>query len=264
VDDIVGRRTISLLDTEMAELEGGLGPAPAPTTAFKDVVVQILGFGGRNSSFQGEQLGSGALRQSVTSPEYAAKANRSLETIVFTGGQQPNPVQRIAALVRGAIMSSGASVGLVCLTGESAGGKNVLELANLLANFPPVIDLAYVGLSDAAFFDQDAMAPPNAAGDNLMIRSPFFQAGTKVNIFQSAGNDTEISGRLLRRIWSGRMPNKEVHGKVQHFLDNRDLTALGQIRPTGPGISWESVHAAAATAANATHLGAIRALLQNA
>jgi hypothetical protein len=164
-------------------------------------------------------------------------------------------------MVRGAIMGSGSAVGLVCLTGESAGGKNVVELANLLANFPPVIPLAYVGLSDAAFFDADAIFPPNADGSNLEIRAPFFAAGETVNIFQSAGNGTEISFRLARRIWSGRMPNKEVHGKVRNFRQNRDLTAEGLAVARGDRTDFESLHASAASLANEVHKARIRALL---
>lgn len=267
LDDIVGRSTISFLDDDIVEAEGGARPTPPPKPVvlpFKDVVVQILGFGGTNSPIQGQQQGSGTLRQSVVSEAYTSKKNRSLETIVFTGGQNPNPVQRIAALVRGAALASGSAPGLICLTGESAGGKNVLELAGELVSQPLPLALAYVGLSDAAFFDADAVARPNSAGDNLSIRSPSFAAGAKRNIFQTAGNRTGFSIGLGRSIWQGKMPNGEVHGPVQGFIDQRDLTREGLVVDAGPNTNFETLHANAASIANADHLGRINALLAGA
>ncbi len=264
LDDIVGRSTISLLDTEMLEVEGPQPTPPAPTpTVFKDVVVQILGFGGPNSSAQGQQQNSSVLRLSVASDVYNKKANRSLEAIKFIGGQQPNPTQKIAALVRTAILGSGAAPGFVCLTGESAGGKNVLQLANELANSGPQIPVRYAGISDGAFFDEDAVAKPNGAANNLLIKSPPF-GGQKLNIFQSAGNGTEFSFSLLRDIWAGKMENKEVHGPIQGFKPgDRDLTAEGKIVAV-PGASFETLHANAAAIANKIHLDNIRAILDGA
>lgn len=262
-DDIVGRRTISFLDTDMVAVEGGKpAPPPLPTTQFKDVVVQILGFGGRNSSAQGQRQGSRLLRQTVASGVYASKTDRSLDAIVFTGGQQPDPTKEIAALVRGAVL--GFSPGLICLTGESAGGKNVLALASDLANSSPQLNLTYVGISDGAFFDEDAVAPPNFSGTNLEIRSGSFAAREKVNIFQSAGNGTEFSIRRARLIWAGKMPNKEVHGPIQGFSPNRDLTAERVIVPVGSNTNFEVLHANAADFANGVHLARIKLLLDSA
>lgn len=261
VDDIVGRRTLSLLDTEMLMLEGA--PAP-PAQRFIDVVVHITGFGGPNSTREGEQQGGVGLRGELVGEAYRAKTNRRLETIVFTGGQRPSPVPLIASRVRTAIKDSGATLGLVCLVGQSAGGKNVVQLAPLLANQAPAIELAYVGLSDAAFFDEDAAAPPNADGSNLLIRAPFFQAREKVNIFQSAGNGTEFSGSLMRRIWSGQMPNKEVHGPVQHFPVFRDLTREGRVSAATAARGAEVAHSAACFFGDNVHMARIRELLAGA
>lgn len=260
LDDIVGRSTISFLDDDIVEAERGSRPPPPPVALpRKDIVVQIVGFGGPNSSAQGAQLGSGVLRASVISAAYTSKPNRSLETIMFTGGQNPNPVQRIAALVRGAILG-GSLPGLICLTGESAGGKNVLELARELVSPPVPLPLAFLGLSDAAFFDADAAAAPNSDGNNLLIRANGAVAGERRNIFQSAGNGTEFSIGLGRTIWSGKMSNKEVHGKVEGFF-NRDLTEEGVVVFAGPNTNFESLHSEAASIANQAHLARIRALL---
>ena len=84
---------------------------------------------------------------------------------------------RTLHLIRGAILNSNASAGLVSFTGESTSSKNVLSLANELANRAFQVALAYVGISDGAFGDADAVAPPNSNGDNLLIRSPVFAAG---------------------------------------------------------------------------------------
>lgn len=261
LDDIVGRRTLSFLDDDLVEIEG-TRPAPKPpATKFKDVVVHITGFGGINSPVQGQQQSAAGLLQDVVSGNYKQKSNRSIEAIVFTGGQRPDPSRTIAGLVRAAILGSGASVGLVCLVGESAGGKNVLALANDLAFFPPQIPLTYIGVSDGAFDDGDAVAAPNSKGDNLLIRAPIFSAPEKVNIFQSEGNGTEFSGSLLRNIWSGKMPNKEVHGPIQGFVRNRDLTADGTMPRAGANASFEAVHANAVSIGNGVHLPRIRALL---
>jgi hypothetical protein len=260
LDDIVGRRTISFLDDDLVEIEGSKpGPKP-PATKFKDVVVRITGFGGINSPVQGQPQLPGGLIRDVVSETYKKKANRSIEAIVFTGGQRPDPSRTIAGLVRAAILGSGASAGIVCLVGESAGGKNVLALANDLANFPPQIPLTYVGVSDGAFDDGDAVAPPNSKGDNLRIRAQSF-AAEKVNIFQSDGNGTEFSGSLLRDIWAGKMPNKEVHGPIEFFVTNRDLTADGTMPRAPANAAFEAVHANAVSIGNGVHLPRIRAIL---
>jgi hypothetical protein len=261
LDDIVGRRTISFLDDDLVEIEGSKPAPKPPATKFKDVVVRISGFGGINSPVQGQPQLPGGLIQDVVSGNYRQKSHRSIEAIVFTGGQRPDPSRTIAGLVRAAILGSGASVGIVCLVGESAGGKNVLALANDLAFTPPRIPLTYVGVSDGAFDDGDAVAPPNSNGDNLEIRAPFFGASEKVNIFQSDGNGTEFSGSLLRSIWAGKMPNKEVHGRIQGFVRNRDLTADGTLPRAGANASFEAVHANAVSIGNGVHLPRIRALL---
>jgi hypothetical protein len=262
LDDVVGRMTITALDNEISDLEGTKPGPPAPTTLFQDVVVQITGFGGPNSPHQGQQQGSRLLRQDVSSPSYNLKTNRKLETIAFTGGESPNPVQTIAQLVRGAILSSGAVPGIVCLFGGSAGGKNVLQLASELSIGVFPVPLFYVGVSDGAFFDADAVDGPNFSGTNLKIavRRPF-SALEKANFFQSAGNDTKFSFSGTRRIWFGKMPNGEVHGPIQGFLQNFDLTVSGRVVPQGPNTNFESLHSDAVSIGDRAHLSRIRDIL---
>ena len=264
LDDIVGRRTISFLDDDLVEIEGAKpGPKP-PATKFKDVVVLITGFGGINPPAQGVPQSTGGLIRDVVSDTYRKKSNRSLEPIVFTGGQRPDPSRTIAGLVRAAILGTGASAGVVCLVGESAGGKNVLALANELTSFPPQIRLTYVGVSDGAFDDGDTVAPPNSEGDNLRIRANAFPASEKVNIFQSDGNGTEFSGSLLRKFWAGKMPNKEVHGPIDFFGTNRDLTTDGTLARAPANANFEAVHANAVSLGNSIHLPRIRTILDKA
>jgi hypothetical protein len=264
LDDIVGRRTISFLDDDLVEIEGSKPAPKPPATKFKDVVVLITGFGGTNSPVQGQPQLPGGLIRDVVSDTYKKKANRSLEPIVFTGGQSPDPTRTIARLVRAASLGSGASAGIVCLVGESAGGKNVLALANELTTLPPQIPLTYVGISDGAFDDGDALKPPNSKGDNLRIRAQSFVASEKVNIFQSDGNGTEFSGSLLRDIWAGKMPNKEVHGPIDFFITNRDLTADGSLPRAPANASFEAVHANAVSMGHGVHLQRIRTILDGA
>ena len=80
----------------------------------------------------------------------------------------------------------------------------------------------------------------------------------KINIFQSAGNGTEFSGRLFRDIWAGKIQNKEVHGPVEGFLlPLRDLAAEGRV-VAAPNANFETLHPTAADIAKAEQLGAIR------
>lgn len=173
-----------------------------------DVVVQILGFGGTNSPVQGEQQGTGKLANAVSSPIYAAKKDRKLVLIAYTGGQNPDRSHSIATAILTEVSQPDCRPGLICLVGESAGGKNVISIANDLSNPPIPIPLTYVGVADGAFDDNDAIEGPNWGGTNLMIRGKTFTARETVNYYQSAGNDTEISISKGRASGRARCPTR--------------------------------------------------------
>lgn len=230
-----------------------------------DVVIQITGFGGDNSPFEGrQQTDMGLLRKSVTSPIYDAKPNRRLTTITYTGGQNPDPSMAIATDVMTALFEPDCKPGVICLYGGSAGGKNVIAVANQLSNPPYAVPLAYVGSSDGAFFDNDAVEGPNWDGTNLLIRGMTFSARETANIYQTAGNDTGFSLSKGKRVWLGKMKNKEIHGPIKGFVLNRDVNPKKKDASEDDKTSWEAVHANAVSDGDKYHVDRIQKLLEQA
>ena len=267
VDPICGRSTLAQLDDEIRnKLEGGGGEVPQePEDAgrFADVVVDILGFGGNNSPNQGEEQGGRTLKFFLEAGNYKT-LNRDLTVIQFTGsGDQRNPVEKIITKVEAAL--SGRRRGVICIRGESAGGPNALELAGKLLQRRHA--LAYIGIADGAFSDGQAFPPVLSVDGTIpipIIKAPPIRAGRRLNIFQSFGNGVTFSFSLRRPIWKGGMPNGEIHGKIQGWLEaeNIDLTVNGNIKG-GPGVNATIAHTTAATAGNATHLTNIKGILDS-
>lgn len=257
VDVITGVLTLSNLDEEMCRLEGKLKPDDNPFKAGTvDIVVDILGFGSEGA--QGQQTRGGAVAASVTSPEYKSK-NRKLVVIQFTGsGDHRNPVPRIRAQIDAA--TAGNTLGAILMRGESAGGPNVLQLADVLICDGLGAAIRYCGLADGAFFDGQTVSPPPPMIMPIgvpLIRSPAFPGPVeKVNIYQSFGNGRKFSVEKGRMIWFGLMENREVHGDVAGFA-NDDLSKTGGIR--GPDATI--AHTVAATRGLGIHENNIRRVL---
>lgn len=252
VDPICGKSTLAQLDDEMKKLQGGGFPDPPDTEEqFADVVVDILGFG--SLAAQGVELGGQALKSELVTGEYKA-LNRDLTVIQFTGsGDHRNPTSKIVQKVEAAF--TGHRRGVICIRGESAGGKNLLEVAAVLQNRR--FSLAYLGIADGAFFDGDAN-PPSLVGTSVpIINLPAVGADTRLNIFQSFGNGTEFSGSLRRKIWKGKMANGEIHGTIPGWR-NIDLSKSGNVK--GPDATI--AHTIAASQGLGTHLEKIKGLLK--
>ena len=263
-DPICGRSTLAQLDDEIRNrVEGGGAPdKPVAAGRFVDVVVDILGFGGNNSPNQGVDLGGGSLKFLLETGNYKA-LNRDLTVIQFTGsGDNRNPVDTIVRRVEDALR--GNRRGVICIRGESAGGPNTLQLAAALQRRQQ--PLAYVGIADGAFGDRDAFPPPAISDPPVpipipIIKAPPITAGRKLNIFQSFGNGIGFSVSLGRKIWQGGMPNAEIHGVIQGWSENVDLTVTGNVR--GPGLNATGAHTLAAGEGLATHQGNIQRVLES-
>lgn len=193
---------------------------------FVDVIVGNVPFGHRPESASEVTLKAFIQRRVVT-PGYRAK-NRELVVFAvlsydgFNVGQQ---IKEIAAAV-----GPGARLGKVCLYGVSRGGLLTIKLARVapLLGAP----LTYVGVSEAAFFHEDATYPPTGmlpAGAPVApsIKAEFssFNARRKVDAFQHRGNIIKLTKKHYPPyIWSSLMDAGEIHGAINGFHEHLDLT----------------------------------------
>lgn len=255
IDGIVGPKTMDALDKTVFPGDGPspTPPAPPPPTATKiaDIVVRILNVG------TGKESGVQKNRGVFFTEKYKA-LNRDLFGIQFDGGSGANnPSAAIVTRVEESLQ--GHKPGAICVFGGSVAGKNVLEVATRLNG--KGIPRAYLGMSDGAFFDADALPPGGLIGVPIpVIKDPGAFADRRVNIFQSFGNNTKFSGSLQRRIWFGddpRPPLGEIHGTIPGW-ENSDLTIIGNIKGPDPAIA----HNQAVAQGNATHETNIIALLE--
>lgn len=253
IDGIVGPKTMEAFDKTV--FPGGPPsppPPPAPTVnKFADVVVRI---GNAGTGKEGDLLKNFGV---FFTQKYKA-LNRDLFVVQFDGGSDAkNPSAVIVTKIEESL--KGHQTGVVCIFGGSVAGKNVLEVATRLNG--KRMPRAYLGISDGAFFDADAFPPGGIIGVPIPgIRDPGAFADRRVNIFQSFGNNTKLSGSLRRRIWFGddpRPPLGEIHGTIPGW-ENSDLTVTGNIKGPDPA----AAHNNAVAQGNATHEANIIALLE--
>jgi hypothetical protein len=263
VDPICGRSTLAQLDDAMKKLEGDEVPAPPETPApsaaegkFRDVVVNIVGFGGQESRAQGTDIGGAILKSELETPDYKA-LNRDLTVIGFIGStDERNPKDKIVKQVEDAF--SGHRRGVICMTGGSVGGKNVLQVAAILNE--KKFSLRYLGIRDGAFFDPDAQPPKALERTPLVpiIKLPAVVADTRINIFQSLGNGTAVGVGQFRKIWFGKMVTSpgEIHGSIPGW-DNRDKA--DKVKDSDP----DTAHAKVESDAFFTQRDDIKEILKN-
>ena len=220
VDDVVGRMTLTQLDNDMLTIEGKKPPPPPtpPTpSATQDVYVKINGFDnpnqqGRNLSASPEAL---LFATEINSQPGYLESHTPLTTLWFVGGQNPNPTETIVSKIEELSKLEFLPMGKVMISGGSAGGKNVLQVATRLQGLG--IATAYVAIWDGAFQRDDLTDPTqfdnNDNFDRFKPATLNFKGapgkGFRENFFQSWGHCLDKS--------------QEVHGSVVGF-EVRDLT----------------------------------------
>lgn len=244
IDDIVGKKTIGFLDAEMLKRQPPtpapvVPPAPAPQL-FLDFVIRF------RAGEQREPLAE------IKTAEYdKKKATRILEAIRgdSTGPGDAALVTKVADAIDTKLKETGRQLGIICIFGNSNGGRNAVELAQELAKRKRPIK--FVGLADAALNEGQGLllnTPTIQALTGVPTNvprwtpSPAFTATVKQNFFQSVGNSAIRPLRDPRRIiWDGRsravggIPG-EFHGQVDGF----EATPGGQ--QLTPLDSTKSVH----------------------
>ncbi|MBX3566590.1 MAG: hypothetical protein KF914_00940 [Rhizobiaceae bacterium] len=226
VDTIIGRGTMGQIDFDLKALEGKPDPKPEGPKPL-DIVVCIT-FGGVTA--EGEEQGSSSLRARLEGAAHKSK-QRDLMVIKFIGSHRPekNPSVGIADRV---VKERLARKGKTCVYGASVGGKNVLQVVGMLTERS--IPMSYVGISDGAFFHDDAVAPPgllSMSAKNLRIKAQTFRSDESVNFYTLIGVKAAPSTQRKGLIWTSDMKG-EIHGPVNGFLINNDLTSTIAFGPS--------------------------------
>ncbi len=221
-DNITGIMTLAKMDEELAKSAQPpppLKPVTPPSALrsnrlllnFKfdalliDIFIKIEGFGSPQKQGLHDPVQS-ALFSAITmaNPQYDS-ANRFLTALIFTGSlDSRNPSQVIIDTVKLLNQSVEGKIDRIFMWGGSAGGKNVLTVANAIANIAGDT-IQYIALSDAAFDENDPMMtnPGNIKGK------------VKKNWFQTFGQTID--------------PRKEFHGPVTGFIPF-DMTDQPQVK----------------------------------
>jgi hypothetical protein len=215
----VGVKTIKQMDNDL--LEGKSAPPPAPTKS-QDVYIKIFGFDRREQ--QGNDLSSipEALQfaQEINSQAGYLDTHAPLRTIWFTGGEKPNPTDTIVARVDEVNANKSVPLGKVFISGGSAGGKNVLQVAAKLNQRS--IAVLFMGLWDAAFQREDLIDPSQFdRPENFNLDDP------RTLRFKGV-----IGGRFkdcFFQSWGHCLDKfQEIHGAVEGFVP-LDLTNSPQV-----------------------------------
>lgn len=223
IDPIVGKNTIKWLDDYMPYFP--IRPL-APWVGFTDFVVRLIGGRDQEVVSNQEVFANADLRRYIQPMRALVKIGRGTRLIRGEGeGQIATVVARIKA-VKDA-QTEDSKLDVVCLYGSSAGGRNIIEVARRLT--AAQIHINYVGVADAAFFDDDT-SPPTAADRFGHPRTPTFNgagvtADSKQNFFQTWGNKVTYAPSRGRLIWTstGKDEKGEIHGEVSGFVPhNKD------------------------------------------
>jgi hypothetical protein len=222
LDNVIGRMTLTQIDNDLLQIQGKKpAPPPAPSKS-QDVYIKIFGFD--NPSQQGTDLSSrgDALQfaKEINDQARYLDTHAPLRTIWFVGGEKPNPTDTIVARVDELNANKSVPLGKVFISGGSAGGKNVLQVAAKLSQ--RTIPVFFLGLWDAAFQRADLVdpsqfdRPENFDLDNpRTLRFKGVVGGRfKDCFFQSWGHCLDKS--------------QEVHGAAQGFVP-LDLTNSPQV-----------------------------------
>lgn len=173
---------------------------------FQDVYVRFFGYD--VPSQQGAVISKSApelvdFAKKVNTPEYVAR-RMPLALIWLVGGEgKGNRVGDVITKMK-ELETAAGSLGSICITGGSAGGKNALELAGRLTQDGRTV--RYVGICDGAFQKADI-----SSDKPLTFKAPSIMCMQKENWFQSWGHTLD--------------PRQELHGRIDGF-SNVDVTAL--------------------------------------
>ena len=231
IDPIVGKNTIRWLDDYMPYFP--IGPQPV-TATITDVVLRLIGGRTHQANADGEVLIGADLRQYTQRLRALVRIGRGARLIRSEAEGQVNEVVGLITAIKNA-QNEATKLGVVCLYGSSAGGRNIIEVARRLTSAG--IHLNYVGIADAAFFDSDT-TPPSASDAVGRPRTPLFSgagvtADATKNFFQTWGNKVTMSRQLRRLIWTstGKEEHGEIHGEVSGFRPrNQDALVTENLR----------------------------------
>lgn len=220
VDPITGRSTLAQLDDEMMKLEGKkvVPDGPADDDAvFVDVVVNFQG--GVNFDAPSIVLNDMSIANYL---DKLKSKRRFLPVGIGAAGGKSVSIQKIKRDIDKETGSPRSRRGLLCIHGDSLGGRHALDLAAEFTRSGVQID--FLGLEDAAFNFNDASNDPIVV---LQIpkptNTPIFKVGAiaakrAINYFQTHGNTAKLAKINLPRsthIWSSDMFGEEIHGKIE-------------------------------------------------
>ncbi len=133
----------------------------------------------------------------------------------------------------------GEDRGILCLHGNSAGGRAALEVAVKLT--AAGIPITFLGIEDAAFFPYETDSRPNFTpkgipASGIPYNTPEFDVKTisadkKVNYYQTGGNWMELTSnkRDAFEWWCSSMLGKEIHGKISGWSDQENIDLKSEI-----------------------------------
>jgi len=201
IDDIVGKKTIAALDTEMLAKEKGgggtrgvvrrgvntVGDATPGIDRDKplDIIVQFAGALGKTEGTT-DDGSRDDFANKFNTPAYL-QTHQPVAPVCFFGGRGSNDRSgAAAALVVGLRLLS--KNGITVVLGESSGGLPALKAAEALTKLG--VKLAYVGIADGAFFQTLGEVIPFSNFPPQLAFPLGIDATKKENFFQSFGHNT--------------------------------------------------------------------------
>lgn len=238
IDNIVGKKTVAALDSEMAAkdrrggaLGGGagggragfgiVGSDPAQTNRAKprDIIVQFAGALGAAEGTRDKASADDFVKRFNTLAYL--QTHESVMPICFFGGRGSNDRSKDAVAevlsVRGATPN-----GVTIILGESSGGLPALRAATALTGLSITLD--YIGISDAAFFEiggEVKFIPRRFSQPaDIQIEMPgTIKANKSDNFFQTFGHNSLHDPRSA----NGFMPGTEFHGPLGNGFNDVDM-----------------------------------------
>jgi hypothetical protein len=239
VDNVVGIMTIKALDRDIliaAGAEPPTDPNEEPTlptkVKFRDVIVAI------SMTPHRKDEGITTIKQlhdfvfeRVVSDEYSNKKDRKLEIQALFADATEFSITNVVNSLKSFPLEDGQQLGKVMMYGISFGGVQVIKVAQRSSG---TINIAYLGVSDGAFFDDDTQNKPEGKTDfgsrtgtptNTPLMNPSFSVTARqtVNLFQISGNLFKVIGLVGERMWFSNMDGAEIHGKLPGFTVNDDV-----------------------------------------
>jgi len=223
IDNIVGKKTIAALDAEMLIVEkrrgGGGLLLDFKFTTDPNIVDFLVRF--RAGSFK-------PVLENIDLTGYLSKLNRRLVPIDSrTNVGDPSIINAVISKIDTELKDPTLQQGAILIYGNSAGGRNALELCAALRNKRPI---KFVGIADAALFgnlpgmNRPTIVPPiRVATNEPLWTMPFvIDVEIKHNFFQDA--DNKVGGNpFTNPVWTSDNPNGEIHGKLQGFQINEEI-----------------------------------------